>query len=75
MTLPSELNAVIIIESVVNVLNLTYNMFADSLYTNSKSLQLILAIDNVLYNKFIRQILEMGFHSAEQLLSEEFTKI
>lgn len=49
VSLPEELNLQTVLESLCNVLSLTYNMFVDSLYANQESLETILKIDGMLY--------------------------
>jgi len=49
VSLPEELNLQTVLESLCNVLSLTYNMFVDTLYANQESLETILRIDGMLY--------------------------
>lgn len=53
ITLPEEMNFTTILESLCNVLNLTYIMFTDNIYANKECYELILKVDNIIYNKFI----------------------
>ncbi|KAL4487446.1 hypothetical protein ABPG72_006966 [Tetrahymena utriculariae] len=75
ITLPEEMSFPTVLESLCNVLNLTYNMFADSSYSNKDCLEIITKIDNTIYSKFIQPLIDVYFQASEQLITEDFQKL
>jgi hypothetical protein len=75
ITLPEEMNYAVVVESVCNILDYIYNIFADKVLNPKDCYESILKIDMLLQNRFFSLMYENMLNLAQDSLNDEFIKL